>query len=52
MSIYPPGDCCPNTCCDNQIPLKKEYRKKAVLYTQGAGVKPTWKLEYVAILSK
>ncbi|KIM37113.1 hypothetical protein M413DRAFT_77411 [Hebeloma cylindrosporum] len=42
VSIYPPDDGCPNLSCDNQIPLKKEYRKKAVVYTRSAGVQPAW----------
>jgi hypothetical protein len=42
MSIYPIDDCCPNIYCDNQIPLKKEYRKKAVVFTRGMGVQPAW----------
>jgi hypothetical protein len=37
MSIYPIDDCCPNTYCDNRIPLKKEYCKKAVVFTGGKG---------------
>jgi len=44
MSIYPIDDCCPNIYCDNRIPLKKEYRKKAVVFTQGAGVQPAWNM--------
>ena len=44
MSIYPISDCCSNIYCDNQIPLKKEYRKKAVVFTRGAGVQPAWNM--------
>jgi len=44
MSIYPISDRCSNIYCDNQIPLKKEYRKKAVVFTQGAGVQPAWNM--------
>ena len=44
MSIYPIDDCCPNIYCDNQIPLKKEYRKKAIVFTQAAGVQPAWNM--------
>ena len=44
MSIYPIDDCCPNIYCDNQIPLKKEYRKKAVVFTLGEGVQPAWNI--------
>ena len=44
MSIYPADDCCPNTYCDNQIPLKKEYRKKAIVFTRGVGVQPAWNM--------
>ena len=42
VSIYPPDDSCLNTSCDNQIPFKKGYCKKAVVYTQHAGVQPAW----------
>ncbi|KAF8161529.1 hypothetical protein B0H34DRAFT_781972 [Crassisporium funariophilum] len=43
VSIYPPDDCCSNVRCLNKTPLKKElYRKKAVVYTQSAGVQPAW----------
>jgi CxC5 like cysteine cluster associated with KDZ transposases len=42
VSIYPEDDCCSNSNCNNLGPLKKEYRKKAVVYTQGAGVQPAW----------
>ena len=44
MSIYPIDDCCPNIYCNNQIPLKKEYRKKAVVFTGGKGVQPAWNI--------
>lgn len=44
MSIYPISNCCSNIYCDNQIPLKKEYCKKAVVFTQGAGVQPAWNM--------
>ena len=42
ISLYPVDDCCPNLHCNNWIPLKKEYHKKAVVYTQGVGVQPAW----------
>jgi hypothetical protein len=44
MSIYPVDDYCTNIYCDNWIPLKKEYRKKAVVFTRGAGVQPAWNM--------
>ncbi|KAF8964864.1 hypothetical protein BDZ97DRAFT_2001574 [Flammula alnicola] len=42
VSIYPPNDCCLNSNCTHRIPLKKEYRKQAVIYTDNLGVQPSW----------
>ncbi|KAF8805960.1 hypothetical protein BYT27DRAFT_7016056, partial [Phlegmacium glaucopus] len=33
VSLYPPNACCLNSNCIHCIPLKKEYQKKAVIYT-------------------
>ncbi|KAF8957605.1 hypothetical protein BDZ97DRAFT_1669810 [Flammula alnicola] len=41
-SIYPPNDCCLNNNCTYRNPLKKEYHKKAVVYTDHLGVQPSW----------
>ena len=42
VSVYPPNDCCLNSNCTHHGPLKKEYRKKAVVYTNNNGVQPSW----------
>ena len=43
MSIYI-DNCCPNIYCNNQIPLKKEYHKKAVVFIWGKRVQPAWNI--------
>ena len=42
VSIYPPNDSCTNSNCIHRIPLKKEFRKKAIVYTDNTGVQPCW----------
>ncbi|KJA15025.1 hypothetical protein HYPSUDRAFT_72271 [Hypholoma sublateritium FD-334 SS-4] len=44
VSIYPPSDRCTNINCLHRIPLKKEFRKKVIVYTQGLGVQPAYNI--------